>query len=144
MNSNREFSRAHASTTPATTTYHTRTQHKPANMSNINSKMATERDHINDEETTQLAGGGSETLAHVVRAADRACARNSTEYFRRGGSMKPWDERQRALMEATVLSRPGIARSTFAHGGAGSKRLLRERLQKKLWERKEQSGGEQQ
>jgi hypothetical protein len=40
-----------SSTTPTTTTYHTHTQHNRANIPNVNSKMATEPNHINDEET---------------------------------------------------------------------------------------------
>ena len=82
-----------------------------------------------------------QTLADAVRANARARERNNAEYLRCCGSMEPLDERQRALMETTALSRPGYNRNNFAHGGAGSKHRLRERLQKKLSERKQQSGG---
>lgn len=90
---------------------------------------------VTDQPQAQLEGATSATVAQATRATVRAGKRLGSDYLRGGLT----EERRQALMEATVMSRPGIAKSTFAHDGSGSKRLLRERMQKKLWERKQQS-----
>ena len=70
------------------------------------------------------------TLTQATRASTRAAHRVSA--FR---SSDYTDDQVHEMMEAVVMSKPGITTSTFAHGGRGSQRLLRERMQQKLQER---------
>eukprot|EP01043_Picozoa_sp_COSAG02_P058194 COSAG02_NODE_7201_length_3122_cov_3.639762_2_plen_105_part_00 len=94
------------------------------------------------------------TLAQATRAAERALYRSqrSTTGGARGDGMGqsvkyntevPSDTYQ-SMLEVAMLSKPGrgIHITTFAHDGTGAKRLLRERLQKKLCERDTVSHGD--
>ena len=82
----------------------------------------------------RLDGPQSVTVAQATRAAHRASMRSLSSLL---GStqLEKGSDRYCHIMEATMMSKPGIATSTVAHGGSGSKRLLRERLRAKLHER---------
>ena len=75
------------------------------------------------------------TLAQATRASTRTANRVSA--FR---SSDYTDDQVHEMIEAVVMSKPGITTSTFAHGGRGSQRLIRERMQQKLQERRGVTG----
>ena len=84
---------------------------------------------------TQPGGHRVVTLTQATRASTRAAHRVSA--FR---SSDYTDDQVHEMMEAVVMSKPGITTSTFAHDGRGSQRLLRERMQQKLQERRGVTG----